>query len=124
MQPRHFHSRTILLMQGPSLGFLLAWPGLKFQGGFRTKGTWGAATPPGLLAGAAGVLIIRYGLKFIFPTGETFLAYLFRFIRYLLIGFWITGGAPWCFIRLKLAEKVNKRNITVSLLNDTGTDTS
>jgi membrane-associated phospholipid phosphatase len=99
----------------------LAW--INFQGGFQTKGTWGQLVLR-FLAGAAGVLIIRYGLKFIFPAGETVLAYLFRFIRYVLIGFWITGGAPWCFIRLKLAEKVNKRNITVSLLNDTGTDTS
>ncbi len=57
------------------------------------------------LLGVAGVLIIRYGLKFIFPDGETVLAYFLRYLRYTLIGFWVAGGAPWTFIRLKLAEK-------------------
>ena len=80
----------------------LAW--FARQGGFRTKGPLGQLVLRFLL-GVVGVLIIRYGLKFIFPDGETVLAYFFRYVRYTLIGFWVTGGAPWAFIRLKLAEK-------------------
>jgi membrane-associated phospholipid phosphatase len=80
----------------------LAW--LVHKGGFRTKGLWWQLVLRYLL-GVAGVLIIRYGLKFIFPEGETALAYFFRYLRYTVIGFWVTGGAPWAFIRLKLAEK-------------------
>jgi hypothetical protein len=57
------------------------------------------------LLGIAGVFIIRYRLKFIFPAGENVLAYFFGYLRYTVIGCWITGGAPWIFIRLKLAEK-------------------
>ena len=57
------------------------------------------------LLGVVGVLIIRYGLKFVFPDGDTVPAYFFRYLRYAVIGFWVTGGAPWAFIRLKLAEK-------------------
>jgi membrane-associated phospholipid phosphatase len=30
-----------------------------------------------------------------------------RYLRYTLIGFWVTGGAPWTFILLNLAEKHN-----------------
>ena len=80
----------------------LAW--LVHKGGFQTKGLWWQLVLRYLL-GVAGVLIIRYGLKFIFPEGETVLAIFFRYIRYTAIGFWVTGGAPWVFIRLKLAEK-------------------
>jgi len=80
----------------------LAW--LVHKEGFRTKGLWWQLILRYLL-GVAGVLIIRYGLKFIFPEGETALAYFFRYLRYTAIGFWVTGGAPWAFIRLKLAEK-------------------
>jgi len=80
----------------------LAW--LVHKGGFRIKGLWWQLILRYLL-GVAGVLIIRYGLKFIFPEGETALALFFRYLRYTAIGFWVTGGAPWAFIRLKLAEK-------------------
>ncbi len=80
----------------------LAW--LVHKGGFQTRGLWWRLILRYLL-GVAGVLIIRYGLKFIFPEGETALALFFRYLRYTAIGFWVTGGAPWAFIRLKLAEK-------------------
>jgi membrane-associated phospholipid phosphatase len=80
----------------------LAW--LVSQGWFQTKGPWWKLVLRYLL-GVAGVLIIRYGLKYIFPDGDTALAYFFRYLRYFFIGFWVTGGAPWTFIRLKLAEK-------------------
>jgi len=84
------------------LGIGLAW--LTRQGGFKTSGTWWKLALRFLL-GVAGVLVIRYGLKFIFPEGETVLAFLLRYLRYTLIGAWVAGGAPWTFIRLKLAEK-------------------
>jgi membrane-associated phospholipid phosphatase len=80
----------------------LAW--LVHKGGFQTKGLWWQLVLRYHL-GVAGVLIIRYGLKFIFPEGETALAIFFRYVRYTAIGFWVTGGAPWAFIRLKLARK-------------------
>lgn len=57
------------------------------------------------LVGVIGVLVIRYGLKAVFPEGETLFAYLFRYLRYALIGVWVSGGAPWTFLRLKLAGK-------------------
>jgi membrane-associated phospholipid phosphatase len=57
------------------------------------------------LVGVVGVLVIRYGLKAIFPEGETLVAYLLRYLRYTLIGLWVSGGAPWTFLRLKLAAK-------------------
>ena len=91
---------------GTLFGLLVGLVWLAHQGGFQTKGLWWKLVLRYLL-GIAGVLVIRYGLKFIFPDGETVLAYLLRYLRYTLIGFWVTGGAPWAFIRLQLAGKLN-----------------
>ena len=37
--------------------------------------------------------------------GMALLALSLRYVRYAFIGFWMTGGAPWAFLGLKLAEK-------------------
>ena len=56
------------------------------------------------LVGVAVVAAIYFGLRIIFPgDGETLYA-VFRFIRYGLVGIWISLGAPWLFLRLGLAE--------------------
>jgi membrane-associated phospholipid phosphatase len=89
---------------GTLFGLLAGLIWLTRQGGFQTRGAWWKLVLRYLL-GVAGALIIRYGLKFIFPEGENILAFFLRYLRYTLIGFWVSGGAPWLFIRLKLADK-------------------
>jgi hypothetical protein len=74
------------------------------SGGFQTKGVWWKLVLR-LVVGIAGVLAIRYGLKAVFPEGETLLPLALRYVRYALIGAWVAGAAPWLFIRMKLAEK-------------------
>jgi membrane-associated phospholipid phosphatase len=111
--------QDIFTFGGTLFGLLAGYAWLQKQGCFDAHGTGGQLVLR-FLIGVAGVLAIRYGLKAIFPEGETLAASIFRFVRYTLIGFWVTGGAPWCFIRLKLAEKAPLENITVSLLNDSG----
>jgi membrane-associated phospholipid phosphatase len=94
----------VATVAGTLFGMLLGLVWLAGQGGFQTRGLWWKLVLRYLL-GMAGVLIIRYGLKYIFPSGENPLAYFFGYLRYTVIGFWVTGGAPWTFIRVKLAEK-------------------
>jgi membrane-associated phospholipid phosphatase len=93
----------IFTTSGTLFGLLGGFAWISFLGGFETKGTWTQLALRFLL-GVAGVMVIRYGLKFIFPDGETIPAYVFRYVRYIAIGFWVTGGAPWTFIKLKLAR--------------------
>ena len=57
------------------------------------------------IVGLIGVVILLYGLDKIFPDGDTLIPYIFRYLRYSLVGFWILAGAPWLFFRIKLAEK-------------------
>jgi membrane-associated phospholipid phosphatase len=55
--------------------------------------------------GLIGILILWRGLGAIFPRDENLLAYLLRYFRYTLVGFWISAAAPWLFFHFKLAGK-------------------
>ena len=57
------------------------------------------------LIGLIGVLAFWFGLDLLFPSGESFIPAILRYVRYALVGFWISGGAPWIFIRLSIAKK-------------------
>jgi membrane-associated phospholipid phosphatase len=61
------------------------------------------------IVGLIGVAIFYYGLGEILPRGETFVPYILRFVRYTLVGLWVSGGAPWLFFRFNLAEKPNRQ---------------
>lgn len=79
----------------------LAW--MTRRGGYRAAGP---ATQRVLryAVGVIGILILWFGLGQVFPRGEYLLSYLLRYFRYVLIGFWVSGGAPWLFFKLNLAE--------------------
>ena len=88
---------------GAFFGLALGAVYLFERGGFETRGpAWQLALR--FLVGLVGVFAIRYGLKAIFPEGESLLPYLLRYVRYAAIGAWVTGGAPFVFMRLKLAQ--------------------
>jgi len=62
------------------------------------------------LVGIIGIGILYLGLKLILPSeGQSFYQ-LSRFFRYLLLGIWISFGAPWLFIRMGLAHQVKKKS--------------
>ncbi len=56
------------------------------------------------LVGFAGAALIYLGLKVLFPGEGSELYALFRFLRYGLLGAWVSLGAPWIFAKLKLVE--------------------
>lgn len=62
------------------------------------------------LVGIIGIGILYLGLKLILPSeGQSFYQ-LSRFSRYLLLGIWISFGAPWLFIQMGLACQVKKKS--------------
>lgn len=90
---------------GMALGAILIFA----RGGFDAGGPyWQRGVR--FIIGVLGVAILRYGLKAIFPSGDALGPYFLRYLRYALIGVWITGLAPFLFIRLKLA-KTQSRNM-------------
>ena len=52
------------------------------------------------LIGLIGVLFFYVGLKLVFPENIPVLSEMLRFIRYFLIGIWISAGAPYIFKRI------------------------
>jgi membrane-associated phospholipid phosphatase len=52
--------------------------------------------------GLAGIGVIYLGLKVIFPASPEWLGFAFRFIRYALIGLWVSALAPMLFEKLHL----------------------
>lgn len=80
---------------------------LKRRGGFNAGGiAWKRGVR--YLIGVAGVLALYMALGAVFPRGETLAALLLRYLRYTLIGSWITYFAPLFFIRLRLGESAAK----------------
>jgi len=87
----------------------LAW--INRQGGFCADGpVWKRVVR--FLFGVVGVLVFYLGLKILFegiaPETEALLPYFLRFVRYAVIGFWVSAGAPWLFVKMKLADKAGK----------------
>ncbi|PKN68464.1 MAG: hypothetical protein CVU54_14850 [Deltaproteobacteria bacterium HGW-Deltaproteobacteria-12] len=60
-----------------------------------------------LLPGLAVIFIISLGLRALFPRGDELIPYVLRYLRFALIGLWISAGAPWLFVKLKLARDLN-----------------
>jgi membrane-associated phospholipid phosphatase len=84
----------------------LAW--FNRKGGFSTTGPiWKRVLC--FLLGAVGILVFYVGLDVLFgliaPDAEAMLPYILRYIRYTLVGAWVSAGAPWLFVRFHLAGK-------------------
>ena len=54
------------------------------------------------LVGLVGILLLYLGLGQLFPSGATFLALALRFLRYTLIGLWVSWLGPLVFAKLGL----------------------
>jgi membrane-associated phospholipid phosphatase len=80
-----------------SVGFALERRWLGFEAG----GSW----QPRIFRFALGIVVLVglwAGLRLAFAGWEP--AYLFRFVRYSLMGLWGAFGAPWLFVKLGWAE--------------------
>ncbi|MFH2114328.1 MAG: phosphatase PAP2 family protein [Spirochaetota bacterium] len=56
--------------------------------------------------GLAGLVLVYFGGKLVSPGDGSTLYPLVKFVRYGLVGAWISLGAPWLFVHLGLGRKV------------------
>ena len=78
----------------------IAW--IRSRGGYQTDGSISQKSMR-LIIGLLGLLVFYLGLGLIFPRGATLIAFALRYLRYALVGAWVSGGAPWLFRKLKLS---------------------
>lgn len=88
---------------GAFFGLAAGAIGLQARGGFQPRGTT-AQLALRYVIGLVGVLLLWRGLGLLLPGDESLSGYFFRYLRYILIGLWVTGLAPFLFIRLRLAQ--------------------
>ena len=98
-----FSLDDLLTSAGAFFGLGLGIIFLDKKGSFNTNGpVWKRILR--YLVGIIGVLLLYAGLGSVFPSGTNLAAYVMRFIRYSLIGLWISFAAPVVFSWLKLTE--------------------
>jgi len=84
---------------GTLFGLLAGAAWLWHSGGYAAGGS-GLKIVGRYILGAAGVGILLFGLDQVFPEGVSLAALSLRYLRYALVGGWISAGAPFLFMRL------------------------
>lgn len=91
----------ILTSAGTLFGLSVGAAWTMQMGGFQVEGPiWKRALR--YIVGLTGVVILWMGLGAVFPRQEELISYSLRYLRYALVGCWVTGGAPWLFLRFSL----------------------
>lgn len=84
-------------------GLLTGTSWLHKQGAYNTRGSLRDHVLRYVI-GVAGVLVLWLGLRHFLPDGDAPVFYLLRYLHFASIGFWLTAGAPYTFVRLRLAQ--------------------
>lgn len=93
---------------GALFGVVLGSIWINESGGFNAnQGAWWKRAFR-FVIGLVGVLLFWKVLGDLFPRNGDILSYTLRYLRYTLVGFWVSGLAPWVFIQVKLGEKTSK----------------
>jgi hypothetical protein len=98
---------TVISSAATLFGLVLGAAWIRQMGGFQASGPVEKRVLR-YIVGLVGVAIFWFGLSEVLPRGETIFPLILRFIRYALVGLWVSGGAPWLFLHFNLAEHPNR----------------
>ena len=99
-----------ITLAGALFGTVLGYVLMRQHAAFQAKGDWWKKLLRYVL-GIVGVLVIYLGLDMLFgmiAADETAFGLVLRYIRYGAVTFWTIFGAPWVFLKIRLAEPVRK----------------
>jgi membrane-associated phospholipid phosphatase len=106
--PAPVEAHGIFTVAGTFFGLAVGAAWMMSLGGYQAAGSLEKRALR-YIVGLVGILLFWMGLGAILPDGDDLIFYTLRFIRYTLVGWWVAGGAPWVFIRIRLAELANNR---------------
>ena len=95
-------------LSGAFFGSAAGYALMKARAPFSAGGLWWQRLLR-YLAGLVGMFVILYGLDplfTLFAPDESVLGYILRYIRYGTATFWVLFGAPWVFLKVRLAEAI------------------
>lgn len=101
-QPDPFSIGGILTIAGVAFGFTTGYALFRNKYGDNEIKNNGLKRLARYTLGLIGIVAFYFGLKIIFPEEPAAVEAVFRFIRYALIGFWVTFLAPVLFKAFKL----------------------
>lgn len=104
VEPDPVSLEGFLTTSGSFFGLAAGAAWIASRGGYRTSGPVEKRALR-YIVGLIGVLVLWMGLGEVFPRSEDLISYVLRYVRYSLVGFWVTAGAPWLFFRFKLADR-------------------
>lgn len=101
IEPAPIDSNGVFTSAGTFFGLAVGAAWTHLRGGYQADGpAWKRVLR--YIVGLIGVLILWQGLGAVFPHGDDLLVYSLRFLRYTLVGWWVSGGAPWVFKHFNL----------------------
>jgi len=107
LEPDPIDRNGVFTAAGTFFGLALGAAWIHLRGGYQADGPfWMRALR--YVVGLIGVVIFWQGLGALFPHGDGVLVYSLRFVRYTLVGWWVTGGAPWVFQHFNLISSGSK----------------
>jgi membrane-associated phospholipid phosphatase len=92
-----------LTSAGTLFGLAVGAAWIASQGGYQAEGPLEKRALR-FVVGLIGILILWRGLGLVFPDNPDLISYFLRYLRYSLVGFWVSAGAPWLFFRFNLAR--------------------
>lgn len=101
--PNPLEADTIISTTGLMFGLLFGLGWQEKHGGFHVSGSWQKRALRYLL-GIVGLVLLWKGLGAFSTYDDSIFWHVYRYLRYALLGVWVTAGAPWLFARLKLTE--------------------
>lgn len=106
LPPNPLDMSGVVSTAGIFFGLASGWAWLRSRGGFDAGGPF-LQRAARFLIGLVGVAILWQGLGMVLPRGEALLPFVLRYLRYALVGIWVTGLAPFLFVRLRLADPIH-----------------
>jgi hypothetical protein len=101
IEPDPVEQDAVFTSAGTFFGLALGAAWIHSLGGYQAQGPVWKRTIRYII-GLIGVIILWQGLGAIFPRESDLISFTLRFVRYTLVGWWVSGGAPWIFKHFNL----------------------